>query len=112
MQVVDDLMLRRFLRARDLDVEQASAMFLKYLKWRQAFVPNGSISASQVPNQIAQNKMFLQGSDKNGCPISVVFGARHFQDKGGLEEFKRMFLHLAKYSHMIHKHRSSGSKEM
>ncbi|KAK9926509.1 hypothetical protein M0R45_023736 [Rubus argutus] len=88
-KVVDDLMLRRFLRARDLDVEQASAMFLKYLKWRQAFAPNGSISASEVPNQIAQNKMFLQGSDKKGCPIAVVLGARHFQDKGGLEEFKR-----------------------
>ncbi|XP_024172997.1 phosphatidylinositol transfer protein 3 isoform X2 [Rosa chinensis] len=88
-KVVDDLMLRRFLRARDLDVEQASAMFLKYLKWRQAFAPNGSISASEVPNQIAQNKMFLQGSDKRGCPIAVLLGARHFQVKGGLKEFKR-----------------------
>lgn len=110
MQVVDDLMLRRFLRARNLDVEQASAMFLKYLKWRQAFAPNGSISASEVPNQIAQNKMFLQGSDKKGCPIAIVFGARHFQVKGGLEEFKRMFLHLAKYSHMIHKHPMAQKK--
>ncbi|XP_062026030.1 uncharacterized protein LOC133742387 isoform X2 [Rosa rugosa] len=88
-KVVDDLMLRRFLRARDLDVEQASAMFLKYLKWRQAFAPNGSISASEVPNQIAQNKLFLQGSDKRGCPIAVLLGARHFQVKGGLKEFKR-----------------------
>ncbi|KAM5571500.1 hypothetical protein ABKV19_011874 [Rosa sericea] len=88
-KVVDDLMLRRFLRARELDVEQASAMFLKYLKWRQAFAPNGSISASEVPNQIAQNKLFLQGSDKRGCPIAVLLGARHFQVKGGLKEFKR-----------------------
>lgn len=101
VQVVDDLMLRRFLRARDLDVEQASAMFLKYLKWRQSFAPNGSISASEVPNQIAQNKLFSQGSDKRGRPIAVLLGARHFQVKGGLKEFKRMFLHLDIF-HMKH----------
>ncbi|XP_021286472.1 random slug protein 5-like isoform X2 [Herrania umbratica] len=86
---VDDLTFRRFLRARDLDVEKASAMFLKYLKWRRNFVPNGSISPSEVAHEIEQNKMFLQGSDKKGRPIAVVLGARHFQHKGGAEEFKR-----------------------
>ncbi|GLU20820.1 hypothetical protein SLE2022_370010 [Rubroshorea leprosula] len=90
---VDDLTIRRFLRARDLDIEKASAMFLKYLKWRRMFVPNGSISASEVPNEIAQNKMFLQGRDKKGRPITVVLGARHFQNKGGVEEFKRFIVY-------------------
>lgn len=89
MQEVDDPTIRRFLRARDFDISQASAMLLKYLKWRRTFVPNGFISASEVPNQIAQNKMFLQGSDKKGRPIAVVLGNRHFQD--GLKEFKRTF---------------------
>ncbi|XP_009339030.1 sec14 cytosolic factor [Pyrus x bretschneideri] len=88
---VDDLTIRRFLRARDLDIEQASAMFLKYMKWRRDFVPKGSITASEVPNQIAQNKMFLQGSDKKGCPISVILGYRHFQDS--LKEFKRFVVY-------------------
>ncbi|KAM4107843.1 hypothetical protein ACJW30_04G174900 [Castanea mollissima] len=88
-KVVDDLMIRRFLRARDLNVEKASALFLKYLKWRQTFVPNGSISPSELPHEIAQNKMFIQGFDKTGRPIAVVFGARHFQTKVGIEEFKR-----------------------
>ena len=89
---VDDFMIRRFLRARDLDVEMASAMLLKCLKWRRSFVPNGSISLSEVPNDLAQNKMFVQGHDKTGRPVTIVFGARHFQNKdGGLDEFKRMF---------------------
>ncbi|KAM3704368.1 hypothetical protein ACJW31_04G170900 [Castanea mollissima] len=88
-KVVDDLMIRRFLRARDLNVEKASVLFLKYLKWRQTFVPNGSISPSELPHEIAQNKMFIQGFDKTGRPIAVVFGARHFQTKVGIEEFKR-----------------------
>ncbi|CAI0446768.1 unnamed protein product [Linum tenue] len=87
---VDDATLRRFLRARDLDVEKAAAMFVKYLKWRAAFVPKGYISASEIANEMEQNKMFLQGTDRQGRPVALVFGARHFQNKiGGLDEFKR-----------------------
>lgn len=89
---IDDSTLRRFLRARDLDVEKACAMFLKYLKWRQTFVPKGFVSASEVGNEIAQNKMFMQGTDKKGQPIAVVFGERHFMHKGGTEEFKRFLV--------------------
>ncbi|MBA0548001.1 hypothetical protein Golob_019125 [Gossypium lobatum] len=86
---VDDMTMRRFLRARELDVEKASSMFLKYLKWRRSFVPNGFISPSELTHEIQQNKMFLQGSDKKGRPISVLLAARHFQHNGGLDEFKR-----------------------
>ncbi|CAL5440570.1 unnamed protein product [Camellia sinensis] len=85
----DDLIIRRFLRARDLDIEKASAMFLKYLKWRRTFVPDGFISALEIQNDLAQNKMFLQGMDKKGRPITVAFGGRHFHNKEGLEKFKR-----------------------
>ncbi|KAF8378066.1 hypothetical protein HHK36_029400 [Tetracentron sinense] len=91
---VDNLMIRRFLRARDLDVEKASGLFLKYLKWRRAFVPDGSISVSEIPNELAQKKMFLQGLNKKGQPIAVVFGARHFHTKGSLEEFKRFVVYI------------------
>ncbi|XP_059443417.1 uncharacterized protein LOC132175475 [Corylus avellana] len=90
---VDDQTIRRFLRARELNINKASALFLKFLKWRRTFVPNASISASEVPNEIAQNKMFLQGLDKKGRPIMVVLGARHFQNKGGIEEFKRFVVY-------------------
>ncbi|GMQ09485.1 hypothetical protein CsSME_00052851 [Camellia sinensis var. sinensis] len=89
LQDADDLIIRRFLRARDLDIEKASAMFLKYLKWRRTFVPNGFISALEIQNDLAQNKMFLQGMDKKGRPITVAFGGRHFHNKEGLEKFKR-----------------------
>lgn len=91
MQDVDDLTLRRFLRARNLDVEKASAMFMKYFTWRRTFVPKGSISASEIPNQIAHNKVFMQGTDKRGCPVAVIFGARHFPCKGNRDEFKRKY---------------------
>lgn len=80
-------MLRRFLRARDLDVEKASAMFLKYLKWRREFVPNGFISPAEISNDLAHNKLFMQGYDMTGRPIVVVFAARHMPTT--VEEFKR-----------------------
>ncbi|KAF6169754.1 hypothetical protein GIB67_004146 [Kingdonia uniflora] len=91
VQEADDFMIRRFLRARDLDVEKASTLFLKYLKWRRTFMPKGFIPASDIPNELSQKKMFLQGFDKKGRPISVAFGGRHVpsKDKGGLDEFKR-----------------------
>ncbi|KAF6141550.1 hypothetical protein GIB67_035731 [Kingdonia uniflora] len=90
----DDFMIRRFLRARDLDVEKASTLFLKYLKWRRTFMPKGFIPASDIPNELSQKKMFLQGFDKKGRPISVAFGGRHVpsKDKGGLDEFKRFIV--------------------
>ncbi|KAK7318346.1 hypothetical protein RJT34_03045 [Clitoria ternatea] len=89
----DDMTIRRFLRARDLDVDKASAMFLKYLNWRHSFVPNGSISLSEVSNDVAQDKLFVQGHDKIGRPIAIIIGRKHFQNKNGLDAFKRFVVY-------------------
>lgn len=87
---VDNLTLRRFLRARDQDVEKAATMFLKYLAWKRTFIPNGQISIHEIQNEIAQNKLFMQGFDKQGRPITVILGSKHFQNKkGGVDELKR-----------------------
>ncbi|KAK1318334.1 Patellin-5 [Acorus calamus] len=87
---VDDLELRRFLRAREQDIEKASKQFLKSLKWRRTAVPNGFISESEIPNELEQDKVFMQGFDKKGSPISVVLGAKHFQTNTSPDQFKRM----------------------
>ncbi|GAB2213454.1 hypothetical protein Droror1_Dr00021499 [Drosera rotundifolia] len=94
-KVVDDLTLRRFLRARDLDVEKAGAMFLKHLKWRKEFVPTGSISEAEIEDELAHNKAFLQGCDKRGCPVIVIIARSHYQSKkpGGLDELKRLVVY-------------------
>lgn len=84
-------MIRRFLRARDLDIDKASAMFLKYLKWKQSFIPNGFVSESEIPNELSHEKAYMQGVDKFGRPIVVAFGAKHYQNPDGNEEFKRTF---------------------
>ncbi|CAM8950904.1 unnamed protein product [Rhodiola kirilowii] len=84
---VDNLMLRRFLRARELDIEKASTMFLKYLNWRRTIAPNGFISESEIAKNLEHNKLFMQGHDKQGRPITFVYAARHFPTN--VEEFKR-----------------------
>lgn len=90
LQQMDDLMIRRFLRARDLDIEKASALFLKFLSWRRTFVPKGFISESDIENQLSHNKLCMQGLDKKGRPIVIAFGGRHKPEKGTLEDFKRL----------------------
>lgn len=91
---VDDFMLRRFLRARDLDIGKASTMFLKYLKWRREAVPNGVISDEEVQNELAQKKIFFQGHDKKGRPIGVGFGSKHFSSKRNMDELKRFVVYI------------------
>ncbi|KAM0934811.1 putative CRAL-TRIO lipid binding domain, CRAL/TRIO domain superfamily [Dioscorea sansibarensis] len=88
----DNLMLRRFLRARNQDIEKASAFFLKYLQWKCETVPNGFISESEIQNELAQKKAFIQGYDKFGRPIGVFIGNKHY--KIDLNEFKRFCVYL------------------
>ncbi|KAF6172067.1 hypothetical protein GIB67_029485 [Kingdonia uniflora] len=93
--IVDDLLIRRFLRSHKLDIEKASTHFLKYLEWRARFVPNGSISESEIPSELGQNKVFLSGWDKTRRPISVVLGGRHVPTKGteGIEDLRRLMVY-------------------
>ncbi|XP_078169124.1 SEC14 cytosolic factor-like [Carex rostrata] len=88
---LDDFAVRRFLRARNLNVEKASVMLLKYVKWRKEAVPNGFISESEFPNRIAQKNFFSQGFDRAGRPIVVLLGGKHL--KGDIEEFKRFSIY-------------------
>ncbi|KAH9329172.1 hypothetical protein KI387_001280, partial [Taxus chinensis] len=90
---IDDATLLRFLHARDYKVEKATQFFLKYLKWRRAFVPLGYIPESQVSNELEKKKIFIQGLDKQGRPIGVILAARHYPFDRDLEEFKRLVVY-------------------
>ncbi|WOL18708.1 random slug protein 5-like [Canna indica] len=91
---VDNLMLRRFLRARDLDIEKASLLFLKYLNWKRTAVPNGFISEEEVRNELSQKKIYMQGTDKAGHPIVVAFGAKHYSLHRHMDEFKNFVVYV------------------
>lgn len=91
MQELDEATLRRFLRARNGEVEKGSMMAVKYLKWRKEFVPNGCFSADEVVGSgLSNNEIFLQGFNKMGCPILVVLAANH-NPITDVQDFKRIY---------------------
>ncbi|RLN22669.1 hypothetical protein C2845_PM07G33460 [Panicum miliaceum] len=85
---VDNLTLRRFLRARDHNVDKAAAMLLKYLKWRREVAPDGFVPEERVRRELAQDKACMGGADRSGRPILVGFMARHYSADRDLAEFK------------------------
>jgi hypothetical protein len=87
---VDNLTLRRFLRARDHNVDKAAAMFLKFLKWRREAVPDGFVPEERVRRELAQDKAWMGGVDRAGRPILVGFMARHYSAERDMAEYKSM----------------------
>jgi hypothetical protein len=92
VQEVDNLTLRRFLRARDHNVDKASAMFLKLLRWRKEVAPDGFVPEGRVRRELSQDKACMGGVDRAGRPVSVVFPARHFPANRDMAEFKSKHL--------------------
>ncbi|KAF0906175.1 hypothetical protein E2562_009197 [Oryza meyeriana var. granulata] len=95
VQEEDDYQLRRFLRARDHNVGKASAMVLKYLQWKRELKPGGrAITDDEVRGELAQEKLYMQGYDRQGRPLVYLFGARHFPARRDLDEFKRYVVYV------------------
>ncbi|GLJ44704.1 hypothetical protein SUGI_0939890 [Cryptomeria japonica] len=92
-QLVDDATLRRFLNARESNVQKASELYLKYRKWRQTFVPLGYVSETMISNELKKNFVSMQGFDKKGRPIAVVHLARHKPCHRTIEDFKRLLVY-------------------
>jgi hypothetical protein len=92
-KVTDDATLQRFLYARELNVEKACEMFVKYRKWRQTCVPLGYIPETMVCNEVKQNFVYMQGFDKMGRPIMVLLLARHIACESTIEDFRRFVVY-------------------
>jgi hypothetical protein len=94
VQEVDNLTLRRFLRARDQNVGKASSMLLKFVAWRREAVPGGAIPAEQVKDDLAAQKVCMGGVDRAGRPVMLAFPARHFSADRDMATFKRFVVYL------------------
>ncbi|TVU34607.1 hypothetical protein EJB05_16444 [Eragrostis curvula] len=99
---VDNLTLRRFLRARDHNVDKASAMFLKFLRWRKEVAPNGYVPEELVRRELSQDKACMGGFDRTGRPVLVAFPARHYSANRDMAEFKS--------KHVVHLHDPVASR--
>nr|CAB3504786.1 unnamed protein product [Digitaria exilis] len=91
---VDNLTLRRFLRARNHNVDKAAAMFLKFLRWRREAAPDGFVPEEQVRRQLSHDMICMGGVDRSGRPILVAFPARHYYANRDLAEFKSFVVYF------------------
>ncbi|XP_049404048.1 uncharacterized protein LOC125867548 isoform X3 [Solanum stenotomum] len=85
--------LMRFLIARSMNPEKAAKMFCQWKKWRAEMVPIGYITDSEVADELAAEKIYLQGLSKNGNPVVMVKSNKHFPSKDQVQ-FKKFVVHL------------------
>ncbi|XP_010316452.1 uncharacterized protein [Solanum lycopersicum] len=85
--------LMRFLIARSMNPEKAAKMFCQWKKWRAEMVPLGYITDSEVADELAAEKIYLQGLSKNGHPVVMVKSNKHFPSKDQVQ-FKKFVVHL------------------
>lgn len=91
---VDNLTLRRFLRARGHNVDKAAAMLLKSLRWRAETAPGGTVREEQVRGELEQDKIYMGGVDRTGRPIIVGLLAKHYSANRDMAEFKSFVVYF------------------
>ncbi|KAH0724162.1 hypothetical protein KY285_000025 [Solanum tuberosum] len=84
--------LMRFLIARSMNPEKAAKMFFQWKKWRAEMVPTGFITDSEVADESAAEKVYLQGLSKNGYPVAIIKLNKHFASKDQVQ-FKKFVVH-------------------
>ncbi|KAJ4846076.1 hypothetical protein Tsubulata_027400 [Turnera subulata] len=106
-----DQTLLRFLIARSMDPVKAAKMFVQWQKWRADFVPNGSIPASEVPDELEPKKVYLQSLSKDTYPVAIVKASKHFPSKDQLQfksdcsiRFQRNVTNENSYACCVHYH--------
>lgn len=85
------VVLMKFLRARNLDIDEAKSMFISTLRWRQAFDVEGLVK-EQFPQDIFGELGKIYGKDKGGHPVSYnIYGANKNLDAvfGDVQRFLR-----------------------
>ncbi|CAG8446752.1 11144_t:CDS:2 [Diversispora eburnea] len=90
-----DVILVKFLRARNLDVNQAKEMLTKSLKWRIKFQTD-SILTETFPESIFKKVGFIHKTDKQNRPVTYnLYGGIDNQEVfGNLERFLRWRIQL------------------
>jgi len=84
-----DVVLVKFLRARALDVDEASKMLISTLKWRAEFRAASTVNEKFDPN-IFGRLGYVHGKDKEGRPIT-------YNIYGGDQDLKEVFGDLGRF---------------
>ncbi len=70
--MTDPEFLRRWLRARGWDVARAAAAITRHAEWRAAHMPSGRVELESIANELACDKVYLQGVDRKGRPVMII----------------------------------------
>ncbi|KIY99951.1 hypothetical protein MNEG_8006 [Monoraphidium neglectum] len=69
--------VRRWLSGRDWEPARAARDLAAHAAWRAQYAPQGRVLDCEVANELAQNKVLIQGLDRNGRAVIMVLGAQH-----------------------------------
>jgi len=87
----DESLLRRVVFCRETHKERVQ-MFEELVKWHQEYKPQ-EIKESEISEELQNGAFFINGKDKLGRPILVVFGARHDTDTRNLDRTIRAIIY-------------------
>lgn len=87
-ELVTDAYLRRWLVARDWQVDVTFKLLLDHGSWRARHTPKGYIDDARVRRPLDDDKTFLQGVDYQGRALVIVRVRNHFSNKRCLQEMK------------------------
>ncbi|KAI3865146.1 hypothetical protein MKX03_029233 [Papaver bracteatum] len=105
-QNYDDATLLRFLISKSIDIENAAKMFGKHKigqkdQKQEFLVPLGFIPDSEVPDELGDKKIYLQGLSRIGQhPVMVVKANKHFPCKDQLQ-FKSTYLFFSLFQIIV-----------
>ncbi|XP_026382534.1 SEC14 cytosolic factor-like [Papaver somniferum] len=86
----------RFLKAKSMNPEKAAKMYVEWKKWREDFVPLGSIPESEIADALGDNKIYLQGLTKIGQQPFLVAKANRHSTSASKDplQFKKFIVYL------------------
>ncbi|KAK9915876.1 hypothetical protein WJX75_005565 [Coccomyxa subellipsoidea] len=95
-------LLLRFLRAEKYNVPKAEKRLREHAAWRKAFFPKGRIREEEIKNELAAQKVFVQGCDNAGRGIILLLAARHSKTTRDLDETKRFICYCLEQQCQLH----------
>jgi len=91
VDILRDIDIFRFLKARNYDVEVAFELLLNTLRWRKQ-VNIRNITVDQVKTELIKGKVIVPGYDKEKRLIILVSGRLHFPSTSNKETMEKLVL--------------------
>ncbi|KAL4531406.1 hypothetical protein Ndes2437A_g08738 [Nannochloris sp. 'desiccata'] len=89
-EAVDDAFLLKWLHARGPDI--VADAIRQHAAWREAFVGRNrlGVNPDSISDELAAEKIFLQGLDHHGCSVLLFVISRHFSGVAAAETTNRL----------------------